>query len=220
MSRPILYSFRRCPYAMRARLAIRSSGTEVELREVVLRDKPPAFLEASPSATVPTLVQDDAPVIDESLDIMLWALRRNDPEDWLSPSAGSLDQMLTLVEEIDGPFKTHLDRYKYHVRYVDCDLISERSAASAILCELDKRLEKSGWLFGNRASLADMAILPFVRQFANVDRAWFDGESWNEVSAWLTGFEQSDRFLSIMAKVPQWTEGDPVTIFGATSPQA
>ena len=215
MSRPMLYSFRRCPYAMRARLAIRSSGTEVELREVVLRDKPPAFLEASPSATVPTLVQDDAPVIDESLDIMLWALRRNDPESWLAPSDGTLDRMLALVEEIDGPFKTHLDRYKYHVRYEDCDPLEERALAAAVLRELEERLTDEGWLFGGQACLADIAILPFVRQFANVDRSWFDGENWTSLKQWLSTFEQSDRFRAVMDKYPQWTDGDPVTVFGA-----
>ncbi|WP_136660298.1 glutathione S-transferase [Nitratireductor sp. XY-223] len=211
---PILYSFRRCPYAMRARMALRASGTPVELREVVLRDKAPEFLAASPSATVPTLVAADGGVIDESLDIMLWALCMNDPEGWLAPEAGALDDMLALIEHIDGPFKQSLDRYKYDTRHPDRDRLEERGKAAAELVALEDRLAESGWLFGGRPSLADMAILPFVRQFANTDRAWFDGEDWPTLKAWLEAFEQSDRFQAIMDKYPQWAAGDPVTVFG------
>ncbi len=214
MTLPILYSFRRCPYAIRARLAIRSSGVAVELREVVLRDKPPAFLAASVSATVPTLVQAGGAAIDESLDIMLWALRHNDPEGWLGLQEGSMQAMVALAEEIDGAFKTHLDRYKYSVRYEDCDPLHERALASEVLRRLDERLSVSGWLFGPKVSLADMAILPFVRQFANVDRNWFDGEDWASLKRWLTDFERSDRFLAVMDKYSQWKAGDPATVFG------
>ncbi|MDA4847273.1 glutathione S-transferase [Hoeflea poritis] len=213
-SLPILYSFRRCPYAMRARLALRSSGTAVELREVVLRDKAPEFLEASPSATVPALVEPDGGVIDESLDIMLWALERNDPEGWLSPETGSLDDMLALIEHMDGPFKQSLDRYKYDTRHPDHDRLEERGKAAAELIAFEERLAETGWLFGSRPSLADFAILPFVRQFANADRAWFDGEDWLALKAWLGDFERSDRFAAIMDKYPKWQAGDPVTVFG------
>ena len=214
MSAPfILYSFRRCPYAMRARLALRSSGTVVELREVLLRDKPPAFLAASPSATVPTLVPEDGPAIDESLDIMLWALRRRDPEGWLKPDEGSLDGMLSLVGDNDGPFKIRLDRYKYHVRYPDCDPLAERAASASFLNGLNARLAENRWLFGTRASLADMAILPFIRQFANVDRDWFDNENWTALSGWLKAFEQSPRFAAIMQKHPPWVAGRAATLF-------
>ncbi len=216
MDLPILYSFRRCPYAMRARLAVRSSGIAVELREVVLRDKPPAFLAASPSATVPTLVQADGPVIDESLDIMVWALRHEDPEGWLSPEDGTLEAMLALVGENDGVFKTHLDRYKYHVRYDDCDPKRERGLASAFLRNLDGRLSSRDWLFGGCTSLADMAILPFVRQFANVDRNWFDGEDWSGLRQWLAAFESSDRFAAIMRKYAKWEAGDAAILFSAS----
>ncbi|WP_419906152.1 glutathione S-transferase [Hoeflea sp.] len=212
---PILYSFRRCPYAMRARLALRESGTAVELREVVLRDKAPAFLDASPSATVPTLVETDGSVIDESLDIMLWTLRRNDPEGWLSPESGTLNDMLALIAHIDGPFKQSLDRYKYDTRYPDHDRHEERAKAAAELIALQERLGQTGWLFGSRPSLADMAILPFVRQFANADRSWFDGEDWPALKAWLEAFERSDRFAAIMDKYPKWMAGDPVTVFGS-----
>jgi len=182
---PILYSFRRCPYAIRARLALHSSGATVELREIVLRDKPPAFLAASPSATVPTLVPRDGPVIDESLDIMLWALGEADPEGWLVPDNGTPADMLALVADNDGPFKTRLDRYKYHVRHPDCDPLAERTGASSFLHGLNAHLGDAPWLFGTRPSLADMALLPFVRQFANVDRNWFDGEGWTALRGWL-----------------------------------
>ena len=211
---PILYSFRRCPYAMRARLALRSSGIAVELREVLLRDKAPEFLAASPSATVPTLVEADGSVIDESLDIMLWALERNDPEGWLAPETGAPDDMLALIAHMDGPFKQSLDRYKYDTRHPDHDRLEERGKAAAELHDLNDRLVAAGWLFGSRPSLADMAILPFVRQFANTDRAWFDGEDWPALKVWLDDFERSDRFTAIMDKYPKWMAGDPVTVFG------
>jgi glutathione S-transferase len=212
---PILYSFRRCPYAIRARLAVRSSGTAVELREVLLRDKAPEFLDASPTATVPALVPCKGPVIDESLDIVLWALRRNDPEGWMTPQTGSLAAMLSLVEANDGPFKTHLDRYKYHVRHSDIDPLAERASASQFLRDLEGRLSAGSHLFGPHVSLADMAIVPFVRQFANVDRQWFDGENWSHLRQWLETFENSSRFAAIMDKYPKWVAGDSVTVFGA-----
>ncbi|MFN3227248.1 MAG: glutathione S-transferase N-terminal domain-containing protein, partial [Hyphomicrobiales bacterium] len=149
---PILYSFRRCPYAMRARLALQVSGVAVELREVVLRDKPQAFLDVSPSATVPCLVTE-AEVIDESLDVMLWALKQNDPEDWLAmPKEG-----YTWTERADGPFKQALDRTKYETRYPGSDPTAERAKASVFLSDLNDQIEE--WMFG-RESLADNAILP------------------------------------------------------------
>mgnify|MGYP002651146490 FL=1 len=209
---PILYSFRRCPYAMRARLAVLSSGMTVELREIVLRDKAPEFLETSPSATVPCL-KSGTQVIDESLDIMVWALEQSDPDNWLEPETGSLDQMRTLIATCDGPFKTHLDRYKYDTRYADADKTSERSAASEFLKELDRRLDGSAWLFGAQPCLADFAILPFVRQFANADRDWFDSQDWDNLKTWLVTFEKSDRFAAIMPKFSKWENGDAPILF-------
>jgi glutathione S-transferase len=214
MNLPVLYSFRRCPYAMRARLALRASGTPVVLREILLRDKAPEFLAASPSATVPTLVENNGRVIDESLDIMLWALERNDPQGWLTPDTGSLQDMLALIEEMDGAFKASLDRYKYATRHENSDPLAERTKAATILRGLEARLQETGWLFGRRPGLADMALLPFIRQFANVDRAWFDSEGWPAVKRWLEGFESSQGFADIMHKHPQWRSGDPVTVFG------
>jgi glutathione S-transferase len=215
--KPVLYSFRRCPYAMRARLAVLASGVGVELREIVLRDKAPEFLAVSPSATVPCLVLGDDCVLDESLDIMLWALEQEDPDQWLSPEVDDLEAMLGLIAEIDGPFKVHLDRYKYDTRYADADRETERSRASSYLSKLDDMLAKAGWLFGGRPSLADFAILPFVRQFANTDRAWFDTRDWSHLAKWLVRFESSDRFAAIMPKYGKWQAGDEPRMFG--SPQ-
>jgi len=208
MSLPILYSFRRCPYAMRARLAIASAGIAVNLREVVLRDKPAAFLATSPSATVPCLAASDR-VIDESLDIMLWALAQNDPEGLLDmPDAGH-----ALISDTDGPFKTALDRYKYHTRYVDADLEAERTKASGHLDSLNARLAGQDWLFGPTPRLADLAILPFVRQFAMTDKPWFDAQDWPDLHRWLEAFLGSERLAAIMVKYPQWQETDAPTLF-------
>ncbi len=202
---PILYSFRRCPYAMRARLAIAVSGVRVELREVVLRDKPPAFLAASASGTVPCLVTDQGP-IDESLDIMKWALARHDPGLWLDmPAAGWV-----LIEQADGPFKDALDRTKYTSRHPDLDPLEQRALAGSFLAHLDQRLAEN--LF-DHPTIADFAILPFVRQFAFIDKAWFDAQPWPNVQRWLAEFLASDQFDRIMFKYPQWIEGDPAIYF-------
>lgn len=213
---PILYSFRRCPYAMRGRLAITSAGFEVELREIMLRDKPESMLDASPKGTVPVLILPDGTVIDESLDVMLHVLRQHDPEHLLTPTHGSLDDMLALIVESDGPFKSALDRYKYSNRYEGVDAIEQRLKASEFLSKLDKRFaDNNGYLFGDRLSLADLAILPFVRQFANVDRTWFDVQDWPALRAALNTFIESDRFLAIMEKYPQWHAGDEAIFFTA-----
>lgn len=209
---PILYSFRRCPYAMRARLAVMSSGRTCELREIVLRDKAPEFLAASPKATVPVLVPPGGAVLEESLDIMFWALEANDPEDLL-PRDGEAEAMRDLVAKSDGPFKQRLDHYKYTNRYENADGIRERDDAREFLTDLDARLQASPWLFGEQPKYADLAILPFVRQFAFVDRPWFDGQSWSALRGWLDRFLASDRFAAIMAKYPKWHAGDAETLF-------
>ncbi|MFA7670035.1 MAG: glutathione S-transferase N-terminal domain-containing protein, partial [Burkholderiaceae bacterium] len=157
---PILYSFRRCPYAMRARLALAVSGTQCELREVVLRDKPAELLQASPKGTVPVLVLADGRILEQSLDIMLWALSRHDPQGWLAPEVGELEQMLALIGECDGGFKHDLDRYKYPDRYEGADAMSHRESAWQWLKMLDDRLAYSAYLFGERPALADAAIMP------------------------------------------------------------
>ncbi|HAN88548.1 MAG TPA: glutathione S-transferase, partial [Erythrobacter sp.] len=168
MTEPVLYSFRRCPYAMRARMALRIGGASYEHREVVLRDKPAEMLEVSPKGTVPVLVAGPAEVIEESRDIMRWALVRSDPEGWLERDDPEL------IETNDGPFKHHLDRYKYATRYDDVDPAQHRTAALDILRRLDERLSQSAYLRGETRGFADIAIFPFIRQFANTDRDWFD----------------------------------------------
>ncbi|WP_282128694.1 glutathione S-transferase [Roseobacter litoralis] len=196
---PVFYSFRRCPYAMRARLALVSAQVPVCLREVVLKDKPQAFLNASPSGTVPCLVTDQG-LIDESLDIMIWALKQNDPERLLDmPDTG-----WQLIETCDGPFKAALDRTKYATRYPESDQGVARAQAAEFLYALEAQLSQS--LFG-KATLADLAILPFVRQFAFIDKPWFDAQDWPRLQHWLAQFLASDAFSAIMPKYPQWQPG-------------
>lgn len=209
---PVLYSFRRCPYAMRARLALAESGQRCELREVVLRDKPAALISASPKGTVPVLVLPDGAVIDESVEIMLWALRRHDPHDWLAPESGGLDDMLALVEECDTGFKRDLDHYKYPERHGISDPAEPRARCARWLAQLDARLlRSSSRLFGRRTSLADAAIMPFVRQCAQVDRGWFDVQPWPALQAWLNDWMDSRLFEAIMVKHAPWegTQGVP-----------
>ena len=210
---PTLYSFRRCPYAMRARLAILSSGMKVELREVILRDKPDEMIEASPKATVPVLIDNDGAVLEESIDIIDWALTMNDCEGWRSYDQSVLEEMQSLIEENDGPFKTALDRYKYANRHDDVDVETERNNATVFLVKLNEQLAEKSFLFGENFSLADGAILPFVRQFAHVDRDWFWAQDWLNVIDWLDAFLVSDRFASILNKYPQWYNGDQRTVF-------
>ena len=216
-ARPILYSFRRCPYAMRARMAIAASGIECRLREVVLRDKPAEMLEASPKGTVPVIVEPDGTVIEESLDVMAWALTQNDAEDWLTPEQGTRPDMEALIAECDGPFKRALDRYKYPNRYEDEGVVRDEQRALGLefLETLNAQLDGRQQLFGNRASYADIAIFPFVRQFANTDRTWFDALDLPHLQAWLEGHLESPRFKQIMPKYAQWKTGDEEPVFPA-----
>ncbi|WP_420583705.1 glutathione S-transferase [Ruegeria sp.] len=211
---PILWTFRRCPYAMRARLAVASAGLTVELREIVLRDKPDAFLKTSASGTVPALRLADR-VLDESLDIMIWALEQRDPQRLLEMPSEGWD----LIAANDGPFKAALDHTKYATRYPELDTEAERTKAAAHLMALDQRLHGQRWLFGDRPTLTDLALLPFVRQFAHIDRAWFDAQDWPDLIGWLNRFLASDSFAGIMAKYPPWAKGAEPEIFGgALSP--
>ena len=209
---PILWSFRRCPYAIRARMAVLSAGLEVELREIKLKNKPSAFLKASSSATVPNLQAGDLN-LDESLDIMLWALGQSDPHGLLNmPEIGE-----TLIAQNDGPFKAALDHTKYAVRYPDLDPQSERRKASDFIQSLNTRLTENLFLMGDRPTLADLAIFPFVRQFAHIDRVWFDAQPWPQVILWLDGFLQSADFQKAMTKATVWSEGTPPYLFGHSS---
>ena len=204
---PVLYSFRRCPYAMRARLALAVSGQACELREVVLRNKPQGLLHASPKATVPVLVLPSGQVLEQSLEIMLWALAQHDPEGWLIPSHGNLQAMLALIAECGGPFKQALDRCKYPSRYPDADTNAERARAVAWLGGLEARLwPDQPYLFGTHAALADMAIAPFVRQFAGIDADWWAAQPWPRLQAWLAQWQASDLLASVMHKLPAWVD--------------
>jgi len=198
---PILYSFRRCPYAIRARLALTVSGTRCELREVTLRAKPAAMLEASRKGTVPVLLLPGGRALDESLDIMRWALACNDPEGWLERNDEAL------IAANDGPFKHDLDRYKYPEKH-GTDPLVHRHRAWLFLRELEGLLSASDQLAGSTRGLADAAILPFVRQFAAVDQAWFGLQPMPHLQAWLTAHLQSDLFAAIMAKITPWSPGD------------
>ena len=207
---PVLYSFRRCPYAMRARMALWASRPPCALREVVLRDKPPELLAVSPKGTVPVLVLADGTVIEQSLDIMRWALGRNDPMRWLEPG---LDAMLALVAECDGGFKHHLDLYKYPQRYADADMPAHRAQAGAFVTRLEMQLQAFRCLFADHPALADFAIAPFVRQYAQVDAAWFAAQPWPKVQAWLAHLQASAAWSGVMDKYPPWVAGTLPCLF-------
>ena len=207
MPLPVLYSFRRCPYAMRARLAIAISEQTCELREMILRDKPAEMLQASPKGTVPVLIETTGHVIEQSLDIMLWALNKNDPQQWLVPEHGSADDMHASIARCDSEFKQHLDRYKYPDRYEGVDGIEHRTAGMAFLGTLNERLQATPWLFGNRPCLADMAIAPFVRQYANTGKDWFDQQDWTALRNWLTSIVEGPLFEHVLQKFPRWEAG-------------
>jgi glutathione S-transferase len=195
---------------MRARLALLASGTRVEWREVVLRNKPAALIEASPKATVPVLVLDNGLVLEQSLDIMEWALERSDPQRWL---AGRTATHQALVARCDTEFKHHLDRYKYPNRYQLPDGLAHREQGSAFLATLDERLQQQACLQGDDWAWSDAAIAPFVRQFAHTDPDWFAATPWHALAQWLTAFETSERFRTCMAVTPPWQAGDAAVFF-------
>jgi len=204
--RPVLYSFRRCPYAMRARMALIVSGTICELREVKLSAKPTEMIAVSPKATVPVLVLPDGEVIDQSLDIMRWSLARHDPEGWMDGDDAAL------IANNDGPFKHHLDRYKYPGRH-GSDPLEHRAAGLAMLARYETALARQVDLRGPRRTLADIAIMPFVRQFAETDRQWFDLQPLPALQAWLARHVESALFEAAMARFPPWVAGqEPVLL--------
>jgi len=207
---PIFYSFRRCPYAMRARLALVISGTTYQIREVKLARKPAELIAASPKATVPVLIDKDGSVIAESLDIMMWALAQHDPEHWRER------QDTDLIALNDGPFKHHLDRYKYPDRY-GSDPMAHRGAGCDMLTRLDERLGKTRHLSGDARGLTDAAIFPFVRQFAETDRAWFDAQPLPHLHSWLHAHLASPLFNAIMIRLNPWQPGDAPQVFPAVS---
>ena len=207
---PVLYSFRRCPYAIRARLALAISATPYVLREVQLARKPAEMLEASPKGTVPVLVLADGTVIEESIQIMRWALQCNDPETWLQRDDTAL------IARNDGPFKHDLDRYKYPDRH-GSDAMAHRQQGMEFLHVLEARLSEQAYLCGSTRGIADAAIMPFVRQFAAVDSDWFATQPIPRVRTWLAEALASELFSEVMLRVAPWAPGEPdLVISGET----
>ena len=213
MTLPVLYSFRRCPYAMRARLALLASGVVCELREVVLGHKPAELLQASPKGTVPVLVLQDGQVLEQSLDIALWALSAHDPQAWLPLQGPLRDAALHWIAQCDGDFKHHLDRYKYPHRYALPDGLAHRALGSGFLNLLNERLAAHGSLGDTGWGLADAALAPFVRQWAHTDATWFAQQHWPALQQWLANFEASTAFAQVMRKTPTWSAGAEIVHF-------
>jgi glutathione S-transferase len=210
---PILYSFRRCPYAIRARLALLQAGQRVELREVDLKRKPVAMLAIAPAATVPVLDLGNGTVLAQSLDIMRWAWQQHDPDGWLA--RGDASPHRALVDATDGPFKQALDRYKYAERHPQHTAESYREdAVQALITPLNEALSASRFLGGTDPCWVDAAVFPFVRQFAAVDARWWSASSWTATRQWLDGWLVSPWFSRCMsARQPPWQAGDHQVIF-------
>ena len=221
MPQPILYSLQNCPYAMRARLAILLAKQPVMLRAIDLRNKPPEMLAASPKGTVPVLVVDNAEnpdqltVIDESLDIMLWALSLSDPDNLLySGEPDQLPSMLSLIRRFDNEFKAHLENYKSAKRYHEESKTDHRQQCEAFIIELDTRLSKQKYLMGDKPSLVDYAILPYLRQFARVERQWYTQAPYPHLQHWLKLHLTSLLFSKAMIKYPLWLDHQQSFLIG------
>jgi len=206
-SYPVLYSFRRCPYAIRARMVLVYSGIEVELREVKLADKAPEFIALSNKATVPVLQLEDGRILDESLDIISWSLSLNDPDGWI------VGDNEGLIRENDEAFKPLLDKYKYADRYPQLNQSEHRQLALPFLTLLNNRLEMDDYLIGSRLSIVDIAIMPFVRQFAGVEPDWFAQSELVALHRWLQNLEALALFKRVMTKYTVWKAGDAAVYF-------
>ena len=211
---PILYTFRRCPYAMRARMAIHYSDIPVEIREILLKSKPKQMLDVSPKGTVPVMSLANGEVLEESREIMMWALEQNDPENWYtSLCQDQQTEIQFLIDRNDHDFKPWLDKYKYSVGYPEHSQEYYRKNAEVYLFDLNTRLTLSKYLMGDVVSVADIAIFPFIRQFAFVDKTWFDQANFTHLRNWLNTLLESQLFVAIMNKYPCWQHGDASTIF-------
>ena len=202
MQLPILYSFRRCPYAMRARMAMNYSKISYEHREILLRKRPQALYDISAKGTVPVLQLPDGLIIDESIDIMRWALKKSDPESWYKDKIPEQDN---IIERNDTVFKYWLDRYKYHVRYPEKSFEEYQTQLEQFYLKYNSQLDKNTYLLGNHISLADIAIMPFIRQAAHVNLDWFS-EKFPKLHNWLENHKTSKIFKSIMEKYDIWNE--------------
>lgn len=215
MSLATLYSFRRCPYAMRARLGISLSGTQVMLREIILKDKPLHMLDSSPKGTVPVLITSDNQVIDESIDIMCWALMQHDPLNVLLTNKPELKEIaLALIKTNDDNFKPWLDRYKYADRYPEFTEAHYRDHGMIFIAQLESLLAQHDNLLCHAPCIADYALYPFVRQFAHVDKSWFEASPIPNVQRWLSRHLTSTAFIDIMAKYPTWLDSEEEFVFG------
>ena len=207
---PILFSFRRCPYAMRARIAIRLCDLECEIREINLKLKNKEFLKISPKGTVPVLVLPDDKIIEESIDIVHWAIKTNDPYNLKLDNPIKYNEDIKLIRIFDGEFKYHLDRYKYDTRFKDAKREEHKYKARDLLVNLNDRLEEKKWLNGDNVSLSDISILPFIRQYRIADIKWFDEQlELPNINRWLDNFLNSKTLNNVMKKYKIWETTDP-----------
>ncbi len=215
MSLPILYSLRQCPYAMRARLGLLLAKQPVMLRDIVMKNIPDEMLAASAKGTVPVLVLDDSTVIDESLDVMIWALKKNDPENLLyKHQPDSYDEMFALINRNDTEFVEMLNKYKAASRYHDNNEVECRQLCEPFISYLEQCLTQHEFFMGDIPSLADYVILSFIRQFSRVDRKWFSPAPYPKLQRWLEKHYQNPLFSKAMTKYPQWLENKKVVLFG------
>lgn len=215
MSLPILYSLRRCPYAMRARLGLLLAKQPVLLRDVVMKNIPAELMAVSPKGTVPVLLLNDSSVIEESIDIMLWALKQNDPNNLLfSDQPNAFPEMLTLIDRNDNEFVASLENYKTAARYHDNSEAYHRQQCERFIDVIEQRLIGQDFLFGTRPSLADYALLPFIRQFSRVDRRWFLIAPYPNLQHWLTTHYKNPLYSKAMTQYPQWVDNHEEFLFG------
>lgn len=204
---PTLYSLRRCPYAMRARLGILLANQQVLIREIVTKDKPKELLKCSPKGTVPVLVLPDGKVIEQSWDVMMWALQQNDPQDLLRSRNPSLsEQIHQLIQHNDNEFIGHLEKYRASVRYRNDDIEQRRNLCEVFIAELEGKLAQHDYLFGDSPSLADFAVMPFVSQFVRVEKKWFVQSEYQNVGRWLRTHLESKLYTQVMKQYPLWND--------------
>ncbi|MBL4682115.1 MAG: glutathione S-transferase [Pseudomonadales bacterium] len=207
-NQPILYTFRRCPYAIRARMGLAYANVDFEHREVTLKNKPTNMISLSPKGTVPVLKLLDGTVLEESLDILIWAIGQKDVDGWMTYPAKRLSEMAALIAENDFEFKIHLDHYKYADRFPEASQEEYRSRCEPFLLSLEKRLTENPFLFSHQIAYADIAIVSFIRQFSKVDETWFSHAPYPRLKIWLNHLINSTLFLSIMKKYKAWQPGD------------
>jgi len=216
---PVLYSLRNCPYAIRARMAIYVSGQAVQLRDIALSDKPAHMLQVSPKGTVPVLMLQNDKVLEQSLEIMMWAFGQSDPNNYLmSHCPNSRAEMLRLVDLFDTEFKLCLEKYRSAKRYHDESVLAHRLACEHYLQVLEQKLSQHPYLMSDNPSLADLAIVPFIRQLARVERQWYLQSPYPNIRAWLNGYLQSLMFSKVMTKYSLWLAEESLIVFSADMP--